>query len=90
MPAKKKPVPVPVTEPSLDQQARYLCELARQYPWRSFDQSELKLITGYPRQAISAAFNDPEFPCQFGRSRPEDIVQWIRKQDPGIRVKELT
>lgn len=75
--------------PSPEDLARDLNEQARLYPWKGFDQTELKLMTGYPREAISAAFDDETFPSQFGRSRPEDLFAWIRKRDLKIQTKQV-
>lgn len=70
-------------------EAAQLNELARLYSWRVFNQRELELMTNYPRQAVSAAFNDPEFPSQFGQSRPEILFTWISRQPVKIRTKEI-
>jgi hypothetical protein len=56
------------------------------HPWESFNQQELELMTGYPREAIRKAFNAPDFPSQFGRSRPEDVHAWVRLQDNKIKA----
>lgn len=66
-----------------------LNERARLYPWAVFNQTEIELMTGYPREAISAAFKAPDMPHQFGRSRPEDVHAWIRALDNGIQTKEV-
>lgn len=65
-----------------------LNEQARLYPWKTFNQGELEDMTGLPRLAIQAAFAAPDFPAQFGRSRPEDVFAWARKQDAKIQAKE--
>jgi len=66
-----------------------LNEQARLYPWRCFNQGELQKMTGYPREVISAAFDDPQTPCQFGRARPEQIAEWVWKQPKKILAKEV-
>lgn len=66
-----------------------LNEEARLYPWKGFTQGEIEVMTGYPRGAVSAAFNAPEVPAQCGLARPEDVVAWIRRQDCKITVKAL-
>ncbi len=66
-----------------------LNELARLYPWRMFEQWELQIMTGYGKAVISAACNDPETPCRFGRTRPEHILAWLVKQDLKAQVKEV-
>lgn len=66
-----------------------LNELARLYPWRAFNQTELRVMTGYPEGAISAAFKDPAFPQRFEKSRPEALREWVENQPNGCLVKEL-
>lgn len=46
-------------------------------------------MTGYSREVISAAFGDDKFPHQFGKSRPEQVFEWVQKQEAGIQVKEV-
>lgn len=69
--------------------ADQLNEQARLYPWRLFDQGELKEMTSVPREAVAAAFDAPDFPAQFGRSRPEDLFAWVRAQDLKKQTKDL-
>lgn len=77
----------PSKQPAADP-ADILNERARLYPWAVFDQGELKIMTGLPREAVSAAFAAADFPCQFGCSRPEDVFAWVRAQDAKIQTKE--
>lgn len=69
--------------------ARELNERARLYPWETFNRFEIELMTGYPREAVRAAFGSPEMPSQFDRSRPEDVRAWVLAQDKTIQVKQL-
>ena len=66
----------------------HMNELARLYPWRFFNQSELEIMTGLPREVVAAAFASPEFPSQYGHSRPEDLFAWVRAQDMKKQTKE--
>lgn len=66
-----------------------LNEQARLYPWRLFNQGELEDMTSVPREAVAAAFDAPDFPAQFGRSRPEDLFDWVRAQDRKKQTKDL-
>ena len=79
----RKPAPVPAPD-----EAARLNEAARLHPWTVFDQGELRLMTRFPREAIQAAFAAPDFPSQFGKSRPEDVFRWCREQDAKIQTKE--
>ncbi len=66
-----------------------LNEQARLYPWILFDQTELRIMTGLPRQAVSAFFDAPDFPAQFGRSRPEQLILWIATLDRKLLNKNV-
>ena len=70
--------------PESDINPDVLNERARLYPWMMFNQGELEIMTGLPREAIRKAFLAPGVPCQFGRSRPEEIVKWLLQQDEKI------
>jgi hypothetical protein len=79
----------PAAKSAEELRALALNERARLYPWESFNQQELELMTGYPREAIRAAFKAPDFASQFGRSRPEDVHRWVRLQDNKIEAKAV-
>lgn len=56
--------------------AKLLLHLAKENPWWTFTIEELSAITGYSRDAISAAKeHGARFP--FGKSRPEWILEWM-------------
>jgi len=76
------------SKPSKPSEADLLNERARLYPWMLFNQGEIELMTSLPRQAVAAAFDAGDVPAQFGRSRPEDIFTWVRKQDAKIQTKQ--
>ncbi len=50
--------------------------MAKENPWWTFTIEELSAITGYSRDAISAAKEyGARFP--FGKSRPEWLMEWM-------------
>ena len=53
-----------------------LLATAKRNPWRTFTIDELSALTGYSRDAISAAKEHGAcFP--FGKSRPEWLLEWM-------------
>lgn len=60
----------------MDPGVRRLIATAKENPWWTFTIEELAAITGYSRDAISAA---KEFGARFpfGKSRPEWIMEWM-------------
>lgn len=69
--------------------ADVLNERARLYPWMRFTQKELEIMMGLPREAIRRAFRTADVACQFGASRPEEIVKWLETLDKKITTQAV-
>ncbi len=60
----------------MDPGVRRLIATAKENPWWTFTIEELAAMTGYSRDAISAAKEyGARFP--FGKSRPEWVMEWM-------------
>jgi|GEM_PF-2408221 len=60
----------------MNEEGKRCLALAKENPWWTFTIEELSALTGYSRDAISAAKeNGARFP--FGKSRPEWLLEWM-------------
>lgn len=72
----------------MNKEGQRLLAIAKKNPWWTFTIEELSHITGYSRDAISAAKEyGARFP--FGKSRPEWLLEWMMEH-PRASLKNPT